>query len=101
VVDGRVECNTLTESANDFVAELRERSEANKSVFDKQRLDRYYKREWRVNKLLGREMLPEPCDPRADADRCEPNGGLPARPEDRIEGRGGRMFVYGTGEPLQ
>ena len=38
----------------------------------------------------------------AAADRCAfLNGGLPARPEDRIEGRGGRVFVYGMGEPLQ
>ena len=59
-------------------AALRARSEANREAADASRLDRYYKREFRINTLLRREVLPEPCDVRQPEFRtkCLPNGGL-------------------------
>lgn len=60
------------------LAVLRERSQANKEKYDQQRLDNFYQREFRINKLLGAEVLPEPCDPRQPEfrNKCLPNGGL-------------------------
>lgn len=34
---------------------MRDSSRANKDIYDQDRLDRYYQREWRINKILGRE----------------------------------------------
>jgi len=100
-----VECDSPQPDANnDFIDVLRDSSEVNKAAYDKQRLDAYYRRDWRINKLVGREVLPEPCDPRTDPQKCTPNAGLPALPEDRrgglIEGKGGRVYRLSTNEPV-
>lgn len=102
MVNGRLECDAPEPESNELINVLRDSTEANKATYDQQRLDSYYKREYRINNLLGREVLPEPCDPRKDPQRCTPNGGLPALPEDRgvIEGKGGRVYRLGTGEPV-
>ena len=46
-----------------LVRRLRERSIENKEKYDRQRLDNFYNREYNINKVLGVEVLPEPCDP--------------------------------------
>jgi hypothetical protein len=63
---------------NELARVLRERSNANKEVYDQRRLDSFYERRWRLNALLRREVLPEPCDPRLPEFRtkCMPNNGL-------------------------
>ena len=99
-----LQCDAPQPDSNDFIDVLRDSTEENKAAYNQQRLDAYYRREWRINKLVGREVLPEPCDPRKDPKMCEPNAGLPALPEDRqgglIEGKGGRVYRLGTGEPV-
>ena len=104
VFAGALQCDAPQPDSNDFIDVLRDSTEVNKAAYDQQRLDAYYRREWRINKLVGREVLPEPCDPRKDPKMCEPNAGLPALPEDRrdglIEGKGGRVYRLGTGEPV-
>ena len=35
--------------------------------YDKQRLDSYYERNYKINELMGKEIIPEPCDPRGSA----------------------------------
>jgi len=60
---------------------LLERSAVNKEANDASRLDNFYQRRWRINELLGAEVLPEPrCDPRdpefKNAPGCALNGGL-------------------------
>jgi hypothetical protein len=45
-------------------AGLRERTAENKATYDKQRLDDFYRRDYRINRILGAEVVPEPCDPR-------------------------------------
>jgi|Transcript_14126 hypothetical protein len=47
-----------------LVRRLRENSDKNKDRYDQQRLDNYYQKDFAINKLLGKELLPEPCDPR-------------------------------------
>mmetsp|Transcript_30635 Transcript_30635/g.99603 ORF Transcript_30635/g.99603 Transcript_30635/m.99603 type:complete len:175 (-) Transcript_30635:22-546(-) len=48
----------------DLTERLLARSAANKAKNDQARLDNYYNRSWRINRLLGKDVLPEPCDPR-------------------------------------
>jgi hypothetical protein len=71
-------CREQREELGDLALILRQRSEANKAENDAKRLDSYYKREWRINKILRADALPEPCDPRQPefAYRCQPNAGL-------------------------
>jgi hypothetical protein len=59
-------------------AVLQERSRANKAAYDQRRLDSFYQKDFRLNKLLRADVLPEPCDPRQPEFRtkCLPNGGL-------------------------
>jgi len=87
-------CRAVEEETSQLARRLRDSSAANRERYDQERLDRFYNKEFRINKLLRAEVLPEPCDPRdpEQRNRCLPNAGLPARPEDRIEGRGGRVF---------
>lgn len=65
-------CTEQREEVGDLAAVLRARSAENKASNDARRLDSFYKREWRVNKLLRADALPEPCDPRQPefASRC-------------------------------
>jgi hypothetical protein len=68
-----------------LVRRLRERSIENKEKYDRQRLDNFYNREYNINKVLGVEVLPEPCDPR-DPEfgyRCGSN--LPRLPMSRTD----------------
>ena len=66
------------EELGDFAQILRDRSAANKADNDQRRLDNFYKREWRINKILRADALPEPCDPRQPefSFKCRPNAGL-------------------------
>ena len=77
-------CTEQREELGDLALILRERSEANKAENDARRLDNYYRREFRINKILRNDVLPEPCDPRVPefAFRCRPNAGL--RPADEL-----------------
>lgn len=50
--------------ASDLIKRLRARSDANKAEYDAARLDNFYRRDYAINKLVGKEVLPEPCDPR-------------------------------------
>ena len=50
--------------ASDLIKRLRARSDANKAEYNEQRLDNFYRRDYAINKLVGKEVLPEPCDPR-------------------------------------
>jgi hypothetical protein len=62
---------------NALVQNLVARSQENKAKYDKQRLDSYYERNYTFNEQMGKEVIPEPCDPRTDADFCGAKG-LPA-----------------------
>ena len=62
---------------NALVQNLVARSQENKAKYDKQRLDSYYERNYKFNELMGKEVIPEPCDPRTDVDFCDAKG-LPA-----------------------
>ncbi len=71
-------CTEQREELGDLALILKERSEANKAANDARRLDNFYKREFRINKILRADVLPEPCDPRQPefSQRCLPNAGL-------------------------
>ena len=51
---------------NALVQNLVARSKENKEKYDQQRLDSYYERNYNINELMGKEIIPEPCDPRDD-----------------------------------
>lgn len=70
-------------SDSELVQELLRKSRANKEKNDQQRLDRYYKREWAINKIVGKEVLPEPCDPRDLELGYKCRNLLPRTPEDK------------------
>jgi hypothetical protein len=57
---------------------LLQRSAERREQNDERRLEQYYRKEFRLNRLLGVEALPEPCDPRQPEFRpkCLPNAGL-------------------------
>mmetsp|Transcript_2309 Transcript_2309/g.15349 ORF Transcript_2309/g.15349 Transcript_2309/m.15349 type:complete len:139 (+) Transcript_2309:1750-2166(+) len=71
------------DSDSELVQELLRKSRANKAKNDQQRLDRYYKREWAINKIVGKEVLPEPCDPRDLEFGYKCRNLLPRTPEDK------------------
>jgi hypothetical protein len=47
-----------------FGSGLLKKSKENKAKNDQDRLDRFYNKEFAINKLLGAEVLPDACDPR-------------------------------------
>ena len=68
-----------------LIQSLKKKSEENKARYDEERLDNYYKRDFRINKILGAEVLAEPCDPR-DPEfgyKCAPK--LPRLSQDRVD----------------
>lgn len=65
--------------------ELLERSKENKEAYDKQRLDNFYDRGYNINKIAGREVLPEPCDPRDPEFGYKCGSKLPRLPQDRLD----------------
>ena len=68
-----------------LIQSLKKKSEENKARYDEERLDNYYRRDFRINKILGAEVLAEPCDPR-DPEfgyKCAPK--LPRLPQDRVD----------------
>ena len=68
---------------SELVQKLLERTRENKAKYDQERLDNYYKRNYRINEITGVEIIPEPCDPRIPEFRgkCTP---LPRLPQDRV-----------------
>jgi len=74
----------VDDSKSEFVQGLLAKSRANKSKNDQDRLDRFYKKEFAINKITGIEILPEACDPRDPefGGKCLPK--LPRLPEDRL-----------------
>ena len=69
-----------------YIQSLVEKSNADKAKNDQERLDNFYKKDFRINRVLGAEVLKEPCDPR-DPEygyKCRPT--LPRLPQDRFEG---------------
>ena len=68
-----------------LIQSLKKKSEENKARYDEERLDNYYRRDFRINKILGAEVLAEPCDLR-DPEfgyKCAPK--LPRLPQDRVD----------------
>ena len=67
-----------------FIKGLVEKSQREKAALDEERLNNFYKRDYAINKLLGAEVLAEPCDPR-DPEfgwQCRPT--LTRLPQDRL-----------------
>ena len=71
--------------ASDLVKRLRARSEENKAEYDRQRLDAFYRRDYAINKLVGKEVLPEPCDPRDPEFGYRCGSALPRLPASRTD----------------
>lgn len=67
-----------------FIRALVEKSERDKVKNDEARLENFYKRDYRINKLLGGEVLKEPCDPRDPEFGWECRPTLPRLPQDRF-----------------
>jgi len=67
-----------------FIRALVEKSEKDKVKNDEERLENFYKRDYRINKLLGGEVLKEPCDPRDPEFGWECRPTLPRLPQDRF-----------------
>ncbi len=71
-------------SKSSLIQGLVEKSAQNKEKNDQARLDSFYRRDFRINRLVGGELLKEPCDPR-DPEfgyKCRPL--LPRLPQDRM-----------------
>lgn len=80
----RQDCKAEPEES-ELVKDLLRKTRDNKEKNDQDRLDRYYHREWAINKWMGQEVLPEPCDPR-DIEmgyRCRMQSFLDTRDETR------------------
>lgn len=61
------------------------KSAEDKDALNQQRLDNFYNRKFRINEIVGAEVLQEPCDPR-DPEygfKCRPT--LPRLPQDRFD----------------
>lgn len=68
-----------------LIQSLKKKSDENKSTYDEQRLDNYYKRDFRINKIIGAEVLAEPCDPRDPEFGYKCGSKLPRLPQDRVD----------------
>eukprot|EP00963_Diacronema_lutheri_P001134 scaffold73_cov337-Pavlova_lutheri.AAC.29 len=68
---------------SELVQELLRKSRANQEKNNQERLDRYYKRDWAINKIVGKEVLPEPCDPRDVELGYKCRNLLPRTPEEK------------------
>ena len=67
-----------------FIQGLVKKSAEDKDALNQQRLDNFYNRKFRINEIVGAEVLQEPCDPR-DPEygfKCRPS--LPRLPQDRF-----------------
>jgi len=67
-----------------FIQGLVDKSAVDKERLDAERLENFYTRKYRINSIIGAEVLKEPCDPR-DPEygfKCRP--ALPRLPQDRL-----------------
>jgi hypothetical protein len=67
-----------------FIQGLVKKSAEDKDALNQQRLENFYNRKFRINEIVGAEVLQEPCDPR-DPEygfKCRPS--LPRLPQDRF-----------------
>ena len=71
--------------SSELVQRLLARSKENKAAYDEQRLDNFYRRDYRINGILGKELLPEPCDPRDPEFGYKCGSPLPRLPQDRTD----------------
>ena len=72
-------------TTSDLVKRLKASSDANKAEYDARRLDNFYRRDYAINKLIGREVLPEPCDPRDPEFGYRCGSALPRLPASRTD----------------
>lgn len=72
-------------TTSDLVKRLKASSDANKAEYDARRLDNFYRRDYAINKLIGTEVLPEPCDPRDPEFGYRCGSGLPRLPASRTD----------------
>ena len=70
-------------SRSSFIQGLVEKSEKDKAKNDQARLDNFYRRDYRINRIVGGEVLKEPCDPRDPEFGYECRPMLPRLPQDR------------------
>mmetsp|Transcript_32501 Transcript_32501/g.81454 ORF Transcript_32501/g.81454 Transcript_32501/m.81454 type:complete len:180 (+) Transcript_32501:120-659(+) len=75
----------VDDSSSEFVQGLLAKSKENKAKNDSDRLYRFYHKEFAINKTLGKDVLPEPCDPQDPefGGKCRPK--LPRLPEERLD----------------
>ena len=71
--------------SSELVQRLLARSKENKAAYDEQRLDNFYRRDYGINGILGKELLPEPCDPRDPEFGYKCGSPLPRLPQDRTD----------------
>ena len=71
--------------SSELVQRLLARSKENKAAYDEQRLDNFYRRDYRINGILGKELLPEPCDPRDPEFGYKCGSPLPRLPQARTD----------------
>ena len=71
--------------SSELVQRLLARSKDNKAAYDEQRLDNFYRRDYRINGILGKELLPEPCDPRDPEFGYKCGSPLPRLSQDRTD----------------
>ena len=72
-------------TTSDLVKRLKASSDANKAEYDARRLDNFYRRDYAINKFIGREVLPEPCDPRDPEFGYRCGSALPRLPASRTD----------------
>jgi len=70
-------------SKSSFIQGLVDKSEKDKAKNDQARLDNFYRRDYRINRIVGGELLKEPCDPRDPEFGYECRPMLPRLPQDR------------------
>eukprot|EP00240_Pyramimonas_obovata_P015197 CAMPEP_0118923002 /NCGR_PEP_ID=MMETSP1169-20130426/1702_1 /TAXON_ID=36882 /ORGANISM="Pyramimonas obovata, Strain CCMP722" /LENGTH=216 /DNA_ID=CAMNT_0006863933 /DNA_START=52 /DNA_END=702 /DNA_ORIENTATION=+ len=79
----------VDDTESEFIQGLLKKSKDNKEQYDQDRLDRYYNREYNINKIAKKlgmdEVLPEPCDPRDPEFGSKCRAPLPSLPQDRAD----------------
>ena len=71
---------------SELIQNLLAKTKEDKSMLDQKRLDNYYNKKFLINEITGKEILPNPCDPRdyEFGGRCRTLPTLPRLPGETL-----------------
>ena len=73
-------------SQSELIQRLLAKTKKDKAMLDQKRLDNYYNKKFLINEITGKEILPNPCDPRdyEFGGKCRTLPTLPRLPDETL-----------------